>query len=386
MATLETLKIDTSAESVGTQTPPLNAAALNIPARRVGAWGLGFFGGSIVLIGLTLLVAELDWAIANAFRASGVVQNPLEYPLTAVAVGLIANTLLRMFRLYRAIQPAVRTELYLKTGVVLLGARISLGDLLATGAGGVIQAVIVVTSVFLFTWWLTGKLKFSNTFRAVMAAAVSLCGVAAALAAAGVVKARKEEVTYVAALVIVTSIPLMVLMPPLAHALNVPPTIAGAWFGANIDTTAAVVGAGTALGPKAQETATVVKLTQNVLIGFAAFALAIFFAFAVNQGVRGEEPRPRILWDRFPKFVIGFVLVMLFSSAGWVTPALAKEIDTASKWLFTLSFVCIGLDFSLRELLGAGWRPAAAYLVATVFNTVFALGAAYVVFGVLFPR
>jgi len=365
-----------------------NAPAVPTPKAQATprANAFGTLGGTLLLIGLTLLVAELDRAIASAFRANGVAQNPLEYPLTAVVVGLIVNFLLRATRTYNAIRPAIRTEFYLKIGLVLLGARISLGDLLATGAGGLIQAILMVTSVFFFTWWLGGKLKLSHTLRAVMASAVSICGVSAAIAAAGAVQARKEEVTYIATLVILTALPLMVLMPVLAGALNLTPAVAGAWFGGNIDTTAAVVGAGTIFNPKAQEVAAVVKLTQNVLIGFAAFGLALYFATIVNRGKDGARPGPRLIWERFPKFVLGFVLVSVLVTVEVIGAPLAKEIDTAGKWLFTLAFVCIGLDFSLADLKQAGWRPVVVYMAATVFNTVLALGLAYVIFGVLFPR
>ncbi|MCE7947441.1 MAG: putative sulfate exporter family transporter [Chloroflexi bacterium CFX4] len=366
-----------------TTSNPLVGKAPNALARN---GTVQFLLGSLLLIALTLLVAELDGAIGNLFKANGFRNNPLEYPLTAVLIGLLVNFLLRVTRTYEAIRPAIRTEFYLKVGLVLLGARISFGDLLATGVGGLIQALIMVAAVFGFTWWLGGKLKLPDTLRAVMATAVSVCGVSAAIAAAGAVQARKEEVTYITTLVILTALPLMVLMPILAGALQLTPTVAGAWFGGNIDTTAAVVGAGTIFDPKAQEVAAVVKLTQNVLIGFVAFGLAVYFAMVVKKNE--DEPRPglRVIWQRFPKFVLGFALVSLLVSVGLISKDAAKVVDTASKWLFTLSFVCIGLDFSLKDLREAGWRPIAVYMAATVFNTIIALGIAYVIFGVIFPR
>jgi uncharacterized membrane protein YadS len=190
-------------------------------------------------------------------------------------------------------------------------------------------------------------------------------------------------VTYITTLVILTALPLMVLMPPIATAIGLTPQVAGAWFGGNIDTTAAVVGAGTMFSPKAQEVASVVKLSQNVLIGFVAFALAFYVALAVRRD-KDEAPSVGIIWQRFPKFVIGFVLVSLLVSVGAFSPELAKEMDTASKWLFTLAFISIGLDFSLKDLRQAGWRPVAVYMAATVFNTLLALVVASIIFGVLF--
>lgn len=344
----------------------------------------GLVIGALLLIALTLLVSELDKGIAGFFQANGLRSNPLEYPLVAVAIGLIANLVLRLAGLYHTVRPAIRTELFLKIGLVILGARISLGDLLAMGVGGLIQACVMVVSVFFFAWWLGGRFKLPNTLKAIMASAVSICGVSAAIAAAGSVQAKKEEVTYITALVILVALPLMVIMPFIADALNLSPQVAGAWFGGNIDTTAAVVGAGTVYGAEAQAVASVVKLAQNVLIGFVSFALAFYFITVVNRGV-GEKPSPRLIWERFPKFVIGFVLVSILASLHVLPADAIPHMNRAAQWAFTLAFVSIGIDFSVAEVRKAGWRPLAVYLGATVFNTVLALIAAYVIFGVLFP-
>lgn len=351
-----------------------------LPAARPQTWP-GLVGGLVLVAVLALLVAEIDQAIANFFKTQGVTNNPFEYPLTAVLIGLIANGLLRVTGLYNTVKPGVRTELFLKIGLVTLGAKISLGDLAVKGVGGLVQAVIMVLSVFFFTWWLGGKLKLSPTLKAVMASAVSVCGVSAAIAAAGSVMAKKEEVTYITALVILTALPLMILMPILANAMGLSPVVAGAWFGGNIDTTAAVVGAGTIYSPEAQTVASVVKLAQNVFIGFVAFALALYFALVVEKA--DKRPSPKMIWQRFPKFVIGFVIVSILVSLGAISAPLAKELDIATKWAFTLAFVCIGIDFAPGAVRQMGWKPVLVYLGATVFNTLLALIVASVIFGTL---
>jgi uncharacterized membrane protein YadS len=356
--------------------------AVQPSAQTAGKNWAGLLTGAVLLIVLTLLVAEFDQAIADAFKKQGVTKNPLEYPLTAVVIGLIANGVLRLVGRYDFVRPAIRTELFLKVGLVILGANISLGDLMATGIGGLIQAVIMVTSVFFFTWWLAGKFKLPNTLRAVMASAVSICGVSAAIAAAGAVLAKKEEVTYITALVILTAIPLMVIMPWLADAMGLQNNVAGAWFGGNIDTTAAVVGAGTIHGEEAQKVASVVKLAQNVMIGFAAFGLALYFALVIEKD-DNQRPSPIVIWHRFPKFVIGFVLVSILASTDVFTPALISEMKVAYKWAFALAFVSIGIEFSPGAVKQMGWGPVAVYMGATVFNTILALIVASIIFGTL---
>lgn len=338
-------------------------------------------GLALVLL-LAILVAELDTGIAAWFKGRGVTKNPLEYPLTAVVVGLLVNWVLRRTKGHAYVKPGIKTELFLKIGLVLLGARISLGEIMSKGLGGLLQAIIMVTSVFFFTWWLGGKLKLAATLKAVMASAVSICGVSAAIAAAGAVLAKKEEVTYVTALVIITALPMMVLMPWIAQALGLPAAVAGAWFGGNIDTTAAVVGAGAMAGPDAQAVAAVVKMAQNVFIGVAAFLLALYFVTSVERKPN-EKPSAAVIWQRFPKFVLGFVLLSALTSLGLFSADALKALDALSKWGFTLAFVAIGLELSVGDLRGMGWKPFAVYMAATVFNTLLALGVAWVIFGAL---
>jgi uncharacterized membrane protein YadS len=163
-------------------------------------------------------------------------------------------------------------------GLVLLGAGLSFTVLWSSAGPAIIQALIMITCVFFFAYWMGKLFKLDDKLSAVMATALSVCGVSAAIAAAGAVLAKKEQVTYVTTLVILVALPMMVLTPLAAQAMQLPDAVAGAWFGGNIDTTAAVIGAGTIYSEAAQQTAAVVKSTQNALIGVIAFLLALYFA------------------------------------------------------------------------------------------------------------
>jgi uncharacterized integral membrane protein (TIGR00698 family) len=313
----------------------------------------------------------------------------LEYPIWAVLVGLVANILLKLTGVYENVRIGFRTELFLKTGLVLLGAGISFLDLGKAGVGGLLQAFIMVTSVFFFCWWLSGKFHLSQTLRAVMSTAIAVCGVSAAIAAAGAVLAKKEETTYITTLVVLVALPLMVLSPIFAAQMNLSEPVAGAWFGGNVDTTAAVVGAGTIYGETAQQVATIVKTVQNTLIGVVAFLLA--FSFASMSGEKINKPSPLIIWQRFPKFVLGFILACLLFTFG-IIPAASKTVPTAGnaiaamkEWFFCLAFVSMGLDLSVGEVNKMGWSPFLVYLIVTVFNTFLALMVAGLIFGWLFP-
>lgn len=321
------------------------------------------------------------------------VAKSIEFPVYAIALGLIGNVVLAKFALRDALSTGFRTEFFIKTGLVLLGASINL-KVLATAAGpAIIQALLLISIVFGFTWWLGGRLGLDDKLRALLASAVSICGVSAAIAAAGAVQARKEQLAYAASLVIVFALPSIFLLPWLADVFGLSDAVAGAWIGGNIDTTAAVAAAGTIAGENALQIATIVKTTQNALIGIVAIALTAYFALKVERRTDTPDltvarPSLREFWDRFPKFVLGFIaasvvgtLYLQFAADGKSAIATVNDLRT---WFLIFAFVAIGLEFSLRGLKEAGWRPIVLFAAATVVNIVVALGLASVLFGGLF--
>ena len=349
-----------------------------------------------VLVGVALVLALsiLAWWITRKVYATslpfGIPGKVLEYPIWAVLLGIAANLIMRPFKGNEFVRPGVRTEFFLKTGLVLLGTSINL-KLLATAAGGaVLQAPIMIASVFFFTYWLAGRFGLEDKMRAVMSTALSVCGVSAAIAAAGSVKARKEQVTYVITLVVLVALPLMVLAPLIARGIHLSDAVAGAWFGGNIDTTAAVVGAGTIFSDAAQKVASIVKNTQNALIGVVAFFLALYFA---SKNEQGQRPSLGMIWERFPKFVLGFIAASILYTLGQVYGGPLGLIDggkgtvleALKNWAFTLAFVSMGLEFAFGEIKSMGWKPVAVFLIATLFNTVLALGVSWVIFSYLLP-
>ncbi|MBI4400222.1 MAG: putative sulfate exporter family transporter, partial [Nitrospirae bacterium] len=301
----------------------------------------------------------------------------LEYPLWAVSLGLAGNLAISATGVRERLSAAFRTEFFLKTGLVLMGATINFADILRIGAKGVVQAVVVVTAVFFFTWYLSGWFGLESKLRALMAASVSICGVSAAIAAAGAVLAKKEHLVYVATLVIVFALPLMLIQPYAAKAMGLTPDVAGAWIGGNIDTTAAVVGAGAIHSEAAMQVASVVKLSQNALIGFAAFFLALYWVLVIERQP-DRKPHPRDIWTRFPKFVLGFLVASLVATLGIITPDQVKTaIVPLRNWFLTAAFVCIGLELAFGEFTKVGWKPVMVYFLATLANTALALGVAW---------
>jgi uncharacterized membrane protein YadS len=354
------------------------------PEARGGSPALGFAAGLAIVLVLAIVAWWISRQVSAATLPLGIPGRVLEFPLWAALAGLAGNAVLKLTGAHNTVRPGIRTELFLKIGLVLLGAGVSCRTLASAAFGSVLQGVIMITVVFFFSWWLSGKFRLDDKLRAVMSTAIAVCGVSAAIAAAGSVLAKKEQVTYVTALVILFALPLMVIAPLLAGALGLPQPVAGAWFGGNIDTTAAVVGAGTLYGEQAQEIASIVKATQNALIGVVAFLLALYFVTQVERKP-GERPSPKLIWDRFPKFVLGFVAASLLFTFGVIDGGRGTAIEAMKNWAFTLAFVGMGLELSPADVRRMGWSPVLVFLLVTIFNTVLGLAVSWLIFGMLFP-
>ncbi len=285
------------------------------------------------------------------------------------------------------LKTAIKTEYFIKIGLVLLGAEVLFTTIVTVGAYGMVQAVIVIGAVFYVCYWFAKRLGLDDEFASILASAVSICGVSAAIAAGGAVKGDSKKVSHTISLVLLMAIPMLILQPLIAKWVGMAPAVAGAWIGGTIDTTGAVVAAGAIAGEKAMSVAIVVKMAQNVLIGVAAFGLAVWFS--MKQGsTTGEKPGLKEIWTRFPKFVLGFIIASVVFSF-FMTEANAKAVTDVTKeirvWWFTLAFLCIGLETRFSELVAmGGGKPALAFTVAQLFNILWTLLFAYLIFGGVF--
>lgn len=310
-----------------------------------------------------------------------------EYNLEAVIFSLGIGLLIsNFFRLPQWFKDALSTELYVKIGLVLLGTTVIFGNILKAGSLGLIQALVVVISVWYFAFWICKKLKIDKEMSLMLSSAVSICGVSAAIATSGAIKGDSKKLSYVISLVLITAIPMMIFMPYIAEWLGLSQEVTGAWLGGSIDTTGAVVASGSLVGEEALEISTIVKFSQNVLLGIAAFAISIYWTYtkSVNDEIQQEKPTLKIIWDRFPKFVIGFVFAsLLFSFAvSSETNALVKDSLKSLQGLwFALAFTSIGLETNFKDLFGQeNKKPLYAFLIAQTFNVIVTLVVALILF------
>ncbi len=337
----------------------------------------GTFVKQFVVIYL-LAIASLVIAGQAGIDAWGI-----EYVLVALALGLVGSNLLGIH-----LAGVAQAEFYIKTGLVIMGSGMLFGDLLQAGVAGMLQALAVVGVVWIFSLWLSRKLGIDDEFGVILASAVSICGVSAAIVAAGAIQGDKKKLSYVTTLVLLVAIPMLIFQPWLAQLFEIPPLVAGAWLGGTLDTTASVAAATEILGPAATKVGIVVKFSQNVLIGVAAFFIATWWVLRKKPAQEADpvsKPGFGVIWERFPKFILGFLAAALVSSffvPGEITSQTGAFLKSFQKIWFALAFVAIGLEARFAELWQLqGGKPALAFITAQFFNIAWTLLWAYLLFG-----
>jgi uncharacterized integral membrane protein (TIGR00698 family) len=308
----------------------------------------------------------------------------LEAVIFSLAIGLLIGNTIKLPDWFRG---ALSAEFFVKIGLVILGTTVIFADILKAGMLGLIQALIVVLSVWYFAYWLCKKLKVDDELTMMIASAVSICGISAAIATAGAIKGDAKKLSYVISLVLITAIPMMIFMPYLASYLALSQEVTGAWLGGSIDTTGAVVASGTLVGETALKVSTIVKFSQNVLLGLAAFAISVYWTYTqkTDKNSKVGKPTLNVIWERFPKFVLGFLLASILFSFFLNTEIIGNVKDSLKNiqtFWFVLAFTSIGLETKFSDIFNAeSQKPLYAFLLAQLFNILITLLMAYILFG-----
>ncbi len=364
--------------------------SIGIPFMKETPYGKFLLGFIFVFI-----IAAISFSIADQATMK---HYGIDYAAWAILIGLIISNTVGTPKFILA---AAKTEYFIKAGLVLLGAEILFGKILAIGTAGIFVAWIVTPIVLVTTYWFgQNVIKMpSKTLNITISSDMSVCGVSAAIATAAACKAKKEELTLAVGLSLVFTAIMMVAMPLFIKAVGMPEVLGGAWMGGTIDSTGAVAAAGAFLGEKALYVAATVKMIQNVLIGVIAFFVALYWTTRV-EAREGEKVSAMEIWYRFPKFVIGFIgASILFSTLiGYLGADLGYSLveQGAIKgftghfrgWFFCLAFVSIGLSTNFRELKEyfKGGKPLILYVCGQSLNLCLTLLMAWIMFYKVFPE
>jgi uncharacterized membrane protein YadS len=324
--------------------------------------------------------------------------------IVALIAGLVVGNFLP--RLANWMKEAVRPEWYIKTAIVILGGflgiiaaeKLSLAtSLMFRGLAAIIEAYLIYWAVVYFVarkWF-----KLSREWAAPLASGISICGVSAAIATGSAIRARPVVPIMVASLVVIFSVVELLILPFLAQAfLSHEPMVAGAWMGLAVKTDGAAVASGAiteslilanaaAQGINFQKgwilgTTATVKIFIDIFIGIWAFILAYIWTTHINVR-EGDKARVREIWERFPKFIIGYVLtfVVILAMALGATPEFVGKIKSAMNEantfrgiFFVMTFFTIGVMSNFRKLWEEGIGKLAAVYLLCLFGFVIWVG------------
>ncbi len=358
----------------------LFAAGVKLQGGKVKEFLPAFLGLFVLAVIVRLISAEFT------------LNRYLEWAFWALIVGLlISNTV----GVPAWLKPAIRTEFYIKTGLVIMGFSVLFSNIAKFGLYGLGIAWLVTPIVIIFMWWLGTKvLKIDNKPLVItLASATSVCGTSAAIATGAASGAKKNDLGIAISISIIFTILMMVFEPMIIKWAGMNQLMGGALIGGTVDSTGAVVLAGNALGPEAEQAAVLVKSIQNILIGFIAFFVAVFFATRVEKTTEKKVGAGEI-WTRFPKFIIGFFVASLVASfiiqpafGGASVKAVNGVLDQYKNWAFVLAFTSIGLDTNFKEIARQmqGGKALWLYVIGQLFNIALTLLAVWLLLsGVLF--
>jgi uncharacterized integral membrane protein (TIGR00698 family) len=307
-----------------------------------------------------LLLAAIGYAgkfteqsIAAYGKAHHTALPNIEYVLWAIIFGLLIANTVRIPAIFR---PGVDTyEFWLKIGIVFLGVRFVVGDVAKLGGASLVfVAIELAVSIALMTW-LGKKFNLSPKLTSLLAIGSSICGVSAIIAAKGAIDAEDEDASYAMAAILALGAFSLFTFPAIGHALGMSDKLFGMWAGLAVDNTAEATAAGALFSDAAGKFAVLAKTARNATIGFVVLGYAIHWA--KKSQAKEITNKAAFLWEKFPKFVLGFLLFSLLATMGTFTKPQTTDLANLSRWAFLLTFAGVGLRTDLREMRKQGLRP-----------------------------
>jgi uncharacterized integral membrane protein (TIGR00698 family) len=352
---------------MSTQTIPMPIAAeAQIKPARLAAT----VPGIALLFGIGLLGKLLEHGSAVLNTRYHLLLPQIEYVLWAILLGLIISNTLGVAAVFR---PGVATyELWLKLGIVLVGARFVLQDVLHIG-GLSLLLVAVELALSLSVMTLLGRIfRLPPKLTSLLAIGSSICGVTAIMAAQGAIDSDEEDTTTAIAAILALGAIALFTFPAIGHLLRMSQQAYGMWAGLAVDNTAESIVTGSLFGQEAGRWTILAKTARSSFIGFVVLGYAVYWASRGQAAV--VEHKALFLWQKFPKFILGFLAISVLATAGFFTKGQLGSLSSLSQWAFLPAFAGVGLRTNLKDLVGQGWRPLVVGVLGEVFIAIVTLG------------
>lgn len=335
------------------------------------AWQfLGVIPGVLLLAAVGYAGKLLERNVGGYAKAHHWTFPNIEYVLWAILIGLVISNTIGVPRIFRA---GVATyEFWLKAGIVLLGSRFLLGDVLKLGGVSLALVAAEIAVAIAFMTFLGRAFGLRPKLTSLLAVGSAVCGVSAIIATQGAIEADDEDSSFAIAAILALGALSLFTFPVIGHYLHLSDHAYGLWAGLAVDNTAEATAAGALYSDAAGKLAVLAKTTRNAMIGFVVLAYAIYWASQGQAKTIGNKAA--FLWQKFPKFVLGFLLISVLATYQFFTKEQATALANLSRWAFLLTFAGVGLRTNFREMRKQGLRPFAVGAIGEVVIAVFTLG------------
>jgi uncharacterized integral membrane protein (TIGR00698 family) len=330
--------------------------------------------GVVLLFGIGLLGKLLERTLTVLHdRYPHLFIPRIEYVLLAIILGLAVSNTIGVSDRFR---PGVATyELWLKLGIVLVGAKFLLQDVIHIG-GLSLLLVAVELALSLSVMTLLGRIfKLPPKLTSLLAIGSSICGVTAIMAAQGAIDPEEEDTSTAIAAILTLGAIALFTFPAIGHLLHMSQQGYGVWAGLAVDNTAESLVTGALYGQDAGRWTILVKTARSSFIGFVVLGYAIYWS---SRGLAPDVKHKGVfLWNKFPKFILGFMAISVLATVGFFTAGQLNSLSNLSRWAFLPAFAGVGLRTNLRDLVGQGWRPLAVGILGEIFIALVTLALVY---------
>jgi uncharacterized integral membrane protein (TIGR00698 family) len=312
--------------------------------------------GLVLLAAIGLAGKWAEAALAGWGQRHAVPVPKIEYVLWAILFGLLIGNLAGQRRWFRVFEPGIATyEFWLKLGIVLLGVRFLLADLARLGGVSLSLVILEIVIAIGIMVGFSRLFGLGSKLTALLAVGSSVCGVSAIIATKGAIEASDEDASFAIAAILALGAVGLFFYPAIGRLAGMSDHAFGLWAGLAVDNTAEAAAAGNLYSAEAGRVAVLAKTTRNAMIGLVVLGAALFFASREGRTFSGSKAG--FVWDRFPKFVLGFLLFSALASVGAFSGDQVTAVANASRWAFLLTFAGVGLRINLAELKRQGLRP-----------------------------
>ncbi|MCW7551172.1 putative sulfate exporter family transporter [Endozoicomonas gorgoniicola] len=302
--------------------------------------------------------------------------------LYAIILGMVVTNVFWKPEKQAVVAPGITyaSKDILRLGVIMLGFKLSLSDIMILGWQGLVFIILLACCTFGFCLFICSKMKLAKSTTLCIAAGTTVCGASAIAAVAPIIKASGKDTAFGIGAITLFGTVAMFILPAAFHHFQIDEMVYAVWTGASLPEVAEVVAAGAAVGSSQVETFAILTKLCRVLF-LIPLSIGLCWYVARSDAQTSGEATTVKLKDVVPMYVVLFLAVIIVNSTGILTPAITAQLKNAGAVILAIALAALGLKTRFSEMMQVGLRPIIAAFICALFIQVFAITGALVVFG-----